>query len=582
MKIGKGFTLPDESAEDVIAIIGRRGRGKTNTAVVLVEELHQAGARFVVADPVGVWWGLKSSCDGKAAGISVVVMGGEHQDVPLEESAGKVIADFVADKASPSVILDFRGFRKGQMIRFAADFLEQLYQRNRDPLHVVLDEADQFAPQRVMGETARLVGAAEDVCKMGRARGLLPIVITQRPAALNKNVLTQAGLLVAHQLTGPQDQRAVDDWIRANADEEQRVEFMATIATLERGEAWFWQPEMGLFKRVHVRARRTFDSSATPKRGTKRSEPKAVAEVDMEALKQRIASTIERAKADDPRELRKRIGELERALKARPEAKPAPAPKVVEKAVLKAEHVKRLEAAAAKIAAEVMRAERLGDVARKVEASVLQAAADVSAALRAATAAPPPAAGRGIAALIPDRAAPPRPTPPPASVQRAPRAAAKSHGNGTGGLDGVQQRILDHVLMLETRGLPVSREAVARWMGIHPNGGRFLTSLARLREDGYLDGFTLTEQGREAAMPLETGDAAVLVVIRATKKEGSGRAAMMDTILKSGPFGSRIELAEALGIHPNGGRFLTNLARLREMGVIPEKGEIRAVEGVYR
>lgn len=442
LKIGaEGFEVDPGLAEDVIAILGRRGRGKTNTAVVLVEELHAAGARFCVADPVGVWWGLKSSRDGKAAGIPVVVMGGEHADVPLEEAAGKVIADFVADPGSPSVVLDFRGFRKGQMARFMTDFLEQLYHRNRSPLHLVLDEADQFAPQRVMVETARLVGAAEDVCKMGRARGLHPMVITQRPAALNKNVLTQAGLLVAHQLTGPQDQKAVDDWIRANADEGQRSKFMDTIAGLAKGVAWFWQPEAEIFQRVHVRARRTFDSSATPKRGERAAGPRVLAKVDLEALKERISATIERAKAEDPRELRKRIAELELAAKARPAAPTAPAPKVkrVEVPVLKPATAKRLEAAAGKLEKAAGQAR---EAAARATAAAEQAHSDfvaVRTALAAARAIPPEP-GRGVAALIPDpppaantRAAGPHPAPPPSlTVARAPRAARESSAAGVG------------------------------------------------------------------------------------------------------------------------------------------------------
>lgn len=354
LKVSDKFSLPPEAASDAIAIVGRRGRGKTTTAVVLVEEIAAAGDRFVVADPVGVWWGLKSTRDGKGKGIPVIVMGGEHADVPLEETSGRVIADFVIDPTSPSVILDFRGFRKSQITRFMVDFLEQLYHKNRHPLHVVLDEADQFAPQRVMGETARMVGACEDVCKMGRARGLFPILITQRPAALNKNVLTQAGLLITHQLTGPQDRKALDDWIRANAEETERAKFIETVPTLPKGVAWFWLPEQGIFERVSVRDRRTYDSSSTPKSGAV-SGPKVKAEVDLEALKLKISATIEKAKLTDPKELQRRIVVLEKELAK----KPAPVVEVKQKVVkVKAftdAQVKRLEILFARMIKEAER-----------------------------------------------------------------------------------------------------------------------------------------------------------------------------------------------------------------------------------
>ena len=45
---------------------------------------------------------------------------------------------------------------------------------------------------------------------------------------------------------------------------------------------------------------------------------------------------------------------------------------------------------------------------------------------------------------------------------------------------------------------------------------------------------------------------------------------------------TRETLAETLGLHPNGGRYNRDLAWLRTMGVIPERGGIFAMPGVYR
>lgn len=347
LNVSKRFHPDIELLADVVAIVGRRGRGKTTTAVVLVEELARAGARFCVADPTGAWWGLKSSKDGRKPGLPVVVMGGDHGDVPLEDTAGRIIADFVAEPSNPSVVLDFLYFRKAGMTRFMADFLEELYHKNRDRLHLVFDEAEQFAPQAIRmrkGETGampRMLGAMEDVVKLGRVRGLLPVLITQRCASLNKNVLELAGMLVSHALTGPNDKKAVDSWVRDNASEQDLKLFHSTLAGLPRGTAWFWQPEAEVFERVEVRDRTTFDSSATPGRGKKARTPKVVAEVDLDDLKARIASTIEKAKAEDPKLLRKRIAELERELKAA--QKKQPETERVEVPVLTGVDFKRLD-----------------------------------------------------------------------------------------------------------------------------------------------------------------------------------------------------------------------------------------------
>lgn len=60
---GKPFTLPIDAATQTISLLGRKGSGKTNTSTVLVEELLAAGVRVVVIDPMGIWYGLRSSAD---------------------------------------------------------------------------------------------------------------------------------------------------------------------------------------------------------------------------------------------------------------------------------------------------------------------------------------------------------------------------------------------------------------------------------------------------------------------------------------------------------------------------------------
>jgi DNA helicase HerA-like ATPase len=57
----------------------------------------------------------------------------------------------------------------------------RLYHRNRDPLHLVLDEADALAPQRTDPGGQRLLGAIEDLVRRGRARGIGLSMISQSP-----------------------------------------------------------------------------------------------------------------------------------------------------------------------------------------------------------------------------------------------------------------------------------------------------------------------------------------------------------------------------------------------------------------
>ncbi len=59
--------------------------GKTYAAKGLLERVMAGGGRVCVVDPLGVWWGLRAAPDGAAPGYPVVVFGGRHADIPLEE-----------------------------------------------------------------------------------------------------------------------------------------------------------------------------------------------------------------------------------------------------------------------------------------------------------------------------------------------------------------------------------------------------------------------------------------------------------------------------------------------------------------
>ncbi|HEX9648385.1 MAG TPA: DUF87 domain-containing protein, partial [Alphaproteobacteria bacterium] len=79
-----------------VAILGRTGSGKSYVAKGWVERLLRLGRRVCVIDPTSVWWGLKSSADGKAPGFPVAVLGGDHADIALTETAGELLGRTVA------------------------------------------------------------------------------------------------------------------------------------------------------------------------------------------------------------------------------------------------------------------------------------------------------------------------------------------------------------------------------------------------------------------------------------------------------------------------------------------------------
>jgi hypothetical protein len=352
LQLSADLALPLDAVTQTFAILARKGSGKTFTLRLLLERLFKAGQQIVDVDPKGDHWGVRSSADGKGSGIGCLILGGEHGDLPLEPGSGELVAKLVVEERV-SAVLDLSLLRKHEVATFMTAFLETFYrlkarEQFRTPVMLFVDEADAIAPQKPPKGTERMLGAIEDIVRRGRQRGIGCTLVTQRSAVLNKNVLTQAQVMIAMRTIAPQDLEAMDAWIEVHGTKEQRALLMGSLPSLPRGDAWVWSPgwpsDEGIFKRIHVDLIETFDSGATPRPGEKRVEPKQRADVDLEALRRQMAATVERAKASDPALLRKRIAELERQVSARPAAAPPVPPKEVRVPVLEAEHLRQMQA----------------------------------------------------------------------------------------------------------------------------------------------------------------------------------------------------------------------------------------------
>jgi len=239
--------FPDEAFRNHIGIVGKTGSGKTTTAKGFAESLIEAGRRICVVDPTGVWWGLRMLADGRTPAYPVVIFGGPHADLDISESSGARLAQIIAAEAF-SCIIDTSSMTVGARTRFFTDFAEELHRANAKPLHLIVDEAHLFAPQgRVPDpQSGRMVHAANNLVSGGRARGLRIMLISQRPAKLHKDSLTQVETLIAMRLIAPQDRAAVEDWIGEWADPKQGREVIASLPSLPRGTGWVWAPELDL------------------------------------------------------------------------------------------------------------------------------------------------------------------------------------------------------------------------------------------------------------------------------------------------------------------------------------------------
>jgi len=268
------------------AIVGTTGAGKSYAAKGAVEELLRRAARVVIIDPTGAWYGLRSGADGKEGGFPVLIFGGDHADIEIGAESGSAIAEAIAGRQVQAII-DTSEMTGGEKTRFMTDFLQTLYARNKAALHLIVDEADEICPQNPMPEERRLSGAFDKIVRRGRIKGFRPLMITQRPAVLHKNVLSQVGTLVALKLTSPQDRKAIDDWVKGNADTDTAKGVMQSLPGLQRGEGWIWSPAAGVLERVTFPPISTFDSSRTPEAGEAIVAP-AMTAVDVNELRSAV------------------------------------------------------------------------------------------------------------------------------------------------------------------------------------------------------------------------------------------------------------------------------------------------------
>lgn len=315
LKISKEISLPPDVVTQTLAMIGRKGAGKTYLATMVAEQMLDIHAQVIVVDPVGNWWGLRVGADGKSKGKEIFVIGGDHGDIPIIPTAGAKIARLLVEKGV-SAVLDVSGFRIGEHKKFAAEFAEEFFhlkKANRSPVHIFIEEAQKLIPQRVGPEEARMVGAFEQIVRLGRNYGIGCSLVTQRPQSVNKEVLSQVECLCVLQVTGPHERKALEEWVYESGQKEPRT-LIGELPGLGRGEGYVWSPSwLRIYKKVHFSQKQTFDASATPEVG-KKTKQASLSAVDVESIKKDMAEVVEQAEKDNPIVLRRKIVELEREL----------------------------------------------------------------------------------------------------------------------------------------------------------------------------------------------------------------------------------------------------------------------------
>lgn len=565
MSINLGnITLPVGAAISRYALLGKSGAGKTNTGTVMAEEFISAGVPTIIIDPLGKMWGLRSSADGTEAGLPVSVLGGAHGDAPLRADRGAVVAEALAEGVS--AVLDMSLMERDEQQQFVSDFLPVLARRASRVLHLIVEEAETFAPERTTSKAhARCRAACTVFARTARNSGIGWTFSTQRAQILAKEVIDSAEVLIAMRMTGELAQDAIGAEVKSRVGKVCAGDIMAALPVLARGEAflipdsdWLDGVALNSSAKIRFRPRSTFDSATPPKVGETRTAPTVLAAVDLHRLSEAMQPDTEvmaagtpggKAEADISRGTRPSESEIEARIAAAVQAKHD---EIVQLSTAQFQHDLHTQAQAHRNALVAIRAEVDQAIAKIIHVS---SDSDTSEPLTKAD--------------TPRTARPPAPA---TATSKSPLKAGS-----------LEQRILDALDWWSSVSVTApTREQVAFLARAKPTGGHFANTLSSMKTAGLIEYLrpgcisptsTGVARANRSAAPLTRQ--ALLDAARSVITEG-GQRRIFDTLAQSRANFGRGALAKLAGFTEGGGHYANTLSAMKTAGLItyPEKGSV--------
>lgn len=568
LRIAKELDLPLDAVTQKLAWLGRTGSGKTFACKRMVEQMLYAGAQVVIIDAAGVWPGLRLG----PHSFDIPVLGGLHGDIPLEPTAGALIADVIVQHGT-SMVLDVSQMLDAERTRFATAFGGRFFQLKKaspSAVHLVLEECQEFVPQNFQSGEERMLHEFVRLSKQGRALGVGISFLSQRPQEINKKALNQSECVFAFQMTGPQERKALEYWL---ADKGFDGKLSDILPRLEVGAPHVWSPQwLKISKTVHILPIDSLDTSRTPKVGEKKFTQKKLKPIDLGALNEAMKESVEKAKAEDPKTLKARIAELEKELiKKHPIAKPEriEVPMFDKKAFeeLRKEVLDHISLANGNVkgALHVYMSKCLESHGAKPGSVIGREwhgnAAELSASFNAL---------RHDAAL-------PRAAKQAAAAQGPPKKPKERSDGTVEPIGGGLRRMM--IALAQRPGGLTNRQLGVR-AGLSSRSGTFSTYLSRGRSQGWIidegDLRRLSPEGEEALgdwQPLPEGRALLDYWLA---ELGGGANRMLSALADAYPKAlTNDELGVAANISARSGTFSTYLSKLRTLELVTGRGSVR-------
>jgi len=220
--------FPLDFCREKVFICGVTGSGKSFTAGLLMEEINKVGLQFVCFDVLGAHGGLQQLNHVEAlepkSGETVNIKG-------LVQRLGKEATSFVIDISDLSVP------KQQSLVAEYCD--EMLTQKLNKGIMTLFEECQDFVPQR--GQPLSF-GSIVRMCKLGRQYGYGVCLISQRPASVSKEALSQCSVYMIHNLINHRDLKAIEDQMGFGTDREKLKKVLTDISAASQGEVVCYSP----------------------------------------------------------------------------------------------------------------------------------------------------------------------------------------------------------------------------------------------------------------------------------------------------------------------------------------------------
>lgn len=281
-------------------ITGKSGAGKSNSASVIAEELLDQGFPLLIVDVDGEYYGLKEHYEMLHVGAD------EECDLQVGKEHASKIAELALDENVP-IILDVSGYldesEATELIQGVAQRLFALEKKRKKPFLILVEEIHEYIPEGgAIGDCGQML---IKIAKRGRKHGLGLCGLSQRPADVKKDFITQCDWLVWHRLTWDNDTAVVRRVLGS--------EYAETVQELDDGEAFLVTDWNGTVRQVQFKRKTTFDAGATPGLDEfERPDLKSVSNDIVDELEE--ISEREQQKKDEVAQLKAKLSDREETI----------------------------------------------------------------------------------------------------------------------------------------------------------------------------------------------------------------------------------------------------------------------------